>query len=320
MKQSIGEKFLNTNLASSLNNLFADKSSADVTLVSDDQMQILAHKSILSASSPVLKNLLLQNPHPHPLIFLYGVKYSELCSILQLMYFGETAVHADRINQFLSKARDLQIKQVAEGNKIEQGSEERTLSTNMGKISNTQAKDKVPLENTGDDMIANNDVTTGPELDKLFHKCETCSLVFVTKNSLLGHIQSIHGGAGARYSCDQCDYYGKRKYGLKQHKNARHKVTSDNTEKYMCDTCGTHFASNKNLVRHIQSKHEGVQYSCKICEYRTNRRYELYKHVGRKHKEYNYEIDDNIVHVCNQCEYQANQKDDLKHHKQVNHE
>ena len=43
---------------------------ADVTLVSDDQVQTKAHKVVLSACSPVLKTLLLNNPHSHPLLYL----------------------------------------------------------------------------------------------------------------------------------------------------------------------------------------------------------------------------------------------------------
>ena len=56
-------------------NLVKERHFADVTLVSDDQIQIPAHKIVLSASSPVLKKLLLDNPHPHPMIFLNGVKH-----------------------------------------------------------------------------------------------------------------------------------------------------------------------------------------------------------------------------------------------------
>ena len=82
---------------------------ADVTLVSDDQTQIPAHKIVLSACSPVLKNLLLNNPHSHPLLCLRGVKQQELQSILQFMYFGEATIHQDSINMFRDVASYLEV-------------------------------------------------------------------------------------------------------------------------------------------------------------------------------------------------------------------
>ena len=86
-------KVSSSDLVSNLSDLFTDTNSADVTLVSDDQIKFEAHKLVLSASSPVLKNLFLGNLHPHPLIYLRGVQQEELASILEFMYCGEAAVY-----------------------------------------------------------------------------------------------------------------------------------------------------------------------------------------------------------------------------------
>ena len=75
-------KVFNSHLTSSLSDVLTENSFTDVTLVSDDKVQFQAHKCVLSACSPVLKNLLLNNPHSHPLIYLRGVKQKELNSIL----------------------------------------------------------------------------------------------------------------------------------------------------------------------------------------------------------------------------------------------
>merc|ERR1719318_2307426 len=111
---SLRWKYFQTNISSSLSNLYKDTSSTDVTLVSDDQIQFQAHKFVLSACSPVLKNFLLNNPHSHPLIYLRGVKQQELGSILQFMYHGEAAIHLNTITMFLQNAQDFQIKQLAD--------------------------------------------------------------------------------------------------------------------------------------------------------------------------------------------------------------
>ena len=78
-------------LVSSLSYNFAETSFSDVTLVSDEQIPFQSHKFFLSACSPVLKGLLLSNPHCHPLIYLRGVKQQELLAILHFMYFGEAS-------------------------------------------------------------------------------------------------------------------------------------------------------------------------------------------------------------------------------------
>ena len=69
----INWKTFQLNLRDSVNELFTDKIFTDVTLVSDDETQIHAHKFVLSACSPMLKNLLVKNVHPQPLIYMRGV-------------------------------------------------------------------------------------------------------------------------------------------------------------------------------------------------------------------------------------------------------
>ena len=89
---SLKWKIFDTHISSSLNDLYPKGKFTDVTLVSDDQIQFEAHKFVLSACSPVVKNLLLNNPHSHPLIYLRGVMHQELKSILEFMYLGEVKI------------------------------------------------------------------------------------------------------------------------------------------------------------------------------------------------------------------------------------
>merc|ERR1712212_1429039 len=98
----------------------------DVTLVSDDQIQTPAHKVVLSACSPVLKTLLVNNPHSHPLLYLRGIKQTELQAILKFMYFGETQIFENRINDFVSVAKDLEIKEISDEQDDEAGDEEQS--------------------------------------------------------------------------------------------------------------------------------------------------------------------------------------------------
>ena len=87
----------------------------DVTLVTDDQMKILAHRNILSACSPVFQNILESENHSnHPVIYLRGIMHRELQSIVQFMYLGQTTFKKDDIKEFLSVASDLQVKEICQ--------------------------------------------------------------------------------------------------------------------------------------------------------------------------------------------------------------
>jgi len=98
-----------SNISSAFRELRDDKDFFDITLACDDE-QIQAHKVILSACSPFFRNILRRNPHQHPLLYLKGVKYTDLQSVLNFMYHGEVNVAQEELNSFLAVAEDLRVK------------------------------------------------------------------------------------------------------------------------------------------------------------------------------------------------------------------
>ena len=54
-------------------NLRDDNDFADVTLACEDGEEVEAHRVVLSAASPFLKNLLKKNKHQHPFVFMLRV-------------------------------------------------------------------------------------------------------------------------------------------------------------------------------------------------------------------------------------------------------
>jgi len=97
------------NISGAFRELREDKDFFDVTLACDDD-QIQAHKVILSACSPFFRTILRRNRHEHPLLFLKGVKYVDLVSVLNFMYHGEVNVAQEELNSFLAVAEDLKVK------------------------------------------------------------------------------------------------------------------------------------------------------------------------------------------------------------------
>ena len=98
-----------SNISTAFQELREDKDFFDVTLACDDD-QIQGHKVILSACSPFFRSILRRNRHEHPLLYLKGVKYADLVSVLNFMYNGEVNVAQEELNSFLAVAEDLKIK------------------------------------------------------------------------------------------------------------------------------------------------------------------------------------------------------------------
>ena len=102
-----------TNLAMTMRDLREEKDLFDVTLACEDK-QIEAHKLVLCASSSLFKELLKRNSHPHPLLYLRGVKYKDIQTLLNFMYDGEVCIGQEDLQDFIDVARDLKLKGLSE--------------------------------------------------------------------------------------------------------------------------------------------------------------------------------------------------------------
>jgi len=98
-----------SNLSEGLRSFRSANNFCDVTLACEDN-QVQAHKVILSASSDFFKKVLTSNVHQHPLLYLKGVRMSDLEAIISYIYHGETNVALGELDTFLEVATDLQIK------------------------------------------------------------------------------------------------------------------------------------------------------------------------------------------------------------------
>jgi len=104
------------NVSGAFKELRAESDFFDVTLACSDSgaRTLQAHKVILSACSNFFKTTFRQqgnaNKHPNPYIYLRGVFYNDLVSILDFIYNGEVNVAQEDLNSFLAVAEELQIK------------------------------------------------------------------------------------------------------------------------------------------------------------------------------------------------------------------
>ena len=92
------------NVFSSFNNLHNSDLFTDVTLVTDDNKTIQAHKLILSAGSKYFRDILSDKSHPHPMLCLDGVSSEYLACIIKYLYVGEVSVPQSSLQKFLKIA------------------------------------------------------------------------------------------------------------------------------------------------------------------------------------------------------------------------
>ena len=214
------------NIKKSWQDLQIETDFCDVTLACEDK-QIKTHKVILSACSPVLRNILKLNQNPHPLIYLRRVKYKNLLNLLNFMYQGEANVLEEDLSSFLDVAEDLNIRGLSEGNteKVEstpqvtnQAISKKTKTTENiiePKYNDNHAEfEQSSKDNITDDTESNVSISTIERqsistkqekdddntqsvvslLDGKQFRCEMCNKQYSSKSGLNDHNKMIHEG------------------------------------------------------------------------------------------------------------------------------
>merc|ERR1719154_379241 len=111
----MGERFFmkwnqySVHITQSLQEMRSVEELFDVTLACDDGKQLEAHKVILSACSPIFRQMMARNSHPHPHVFMAGVNSKEMENILDYLYQGEVQVDQEDLLGFLSIGKKLKI-------------------------------------------------------------------------------------------------------------------------------------------------------------------------------------------------------------------
>ena len=227
------------NIMTNLKSFKDGQEFADVTLVCDEDKQVKAHKVILSSCSDLFRNILLNNPHQHPLVYLAGVSFHNLQSLVNFAYLGETEVNQENLESFLTVARTFKIKGLI-GENIEQPlpnnlSEQCKKSTtefstvkneetgaqdvmNVGSELNGLLEDL--LEEREDAYKISNDETIRYEKNKDKLSCSKCGNMFSLQHSLRRHIRYAH--EGVRYPCIDCSYKATTLSHLKRHQINSH--------------------------------------------------------------------------------------------------
>ena len=235
-------------IASSFGNLREDKELTDVTLVCEDGQQLEAHKVILASSSPSFLWLLKKNTHPHPLIYMRGLKSEDLRAIVDFLYKGEANVFQENLDSFLSLAEELRLKGLT-GTDTHQKqpevkpSQTKNIPSEMQKLSPVFSKLNCEIDTSKisdfvgfDTAVAVQDCKIGVEVQNLDEQIK----LMITKSDI-----NSANGQGSMATCNICGKEAPLK-AMPRHVEAYHieGVT------HACDICGKMSRSRDGLRRH----------------------------------------------------------------------
>ena len=270
---------------------------ADVTLVSDDHIQTRAHKVVLSACSPVLKSLLVNNFHTNPMLYMRGIQQTELQGILKFMYYGETQILENRFNDFISVARDLDIKELSLGRSAnEEEVLEESISSGILRIQQPHSlhlkqiglnvDQKRIAINANDKRYENNH---NGVIIKHEIKFEEVKLNQDTTND--NKLEARHlnvkdekNAEGIRVGKDYSLVDENTGIVRKRRKQNRKMIHRNSKGEFLCDECDAVFGRSDHWYTHKRSKHEGERFSCNSCDAVYTQAYTLTMHERAIHK------------------------------------
>ena len=236
------------NTSTSFRGLRENPNFSDVTLACEDREEINAHKLILSASSAFFDNLLIRNPHAHPIIYMRGVTSDELTKIVDFIYFGEVNIFQENLTSFLRIAEELKIKGLMGGLETSDGEKKFDIT----KRDQTNAISRKETETLTQHIKKENE-----------NKSDTEKTVN-PKISFSGHLQELDDKISSLVSMENL-------------------LLVDGRKIYTCIVCGKE-GKISNIKQHIEAAHiDGISAPCKMCKKTYRSRAVLNKHITRKH-------------------------------------
>ena len=247
------------NVSSSFGDLRGDRDFNDVTLACEDGKQVEAHKVILATSSPFFQKILKRSKHPHPLIYMRGIKSEDLLTIVDFLNCGETNVYQENLDTFLAIAEELQLKGL------------------MGK-----ADDEEVIQKEASKMTAPEKMSRAHKKETNISRAATTSFPSNLKEQISDNAVGSIGGTVALPS----GLYGDLQKLDEQTNSMMEKTSRKMHGKplYVCNVCGKEGA-NTTIRHHIEAKHiTGRSLTCDLCGKPQKTKNCLNSHMSRYHR------------------------------------
>ena len=213
-KYSLTWQTYSDHLKSMMKELMMNEDFSDITLVTEDKQHIKANINILRACSPVFKEILKKERNSTQIMYLRGIQFSEMESIMQFIYLGEATFYEERMDEFLAVAKSLEIKELCNA-ETERNDEPDEPSQPLPEISSVEE------QRLGSDLIIE-EASKEKMREVVKYACDQCDYQFTRQSNLTEHIKSKH--EGVKYACDQCDYQFTQKSNLRTHIKNKHSI------------------------------------------------------------------------------------------------
>ena len=302
--------------------LLSDTDFTDVTLACQNNKWVKAHKVILSSSSIFFRDLLLGNPHQHPLVYLKGVNIKDLQAILQFIYLGEAKVAKDMVTSFIETAKELQVEGLTKEKDDPIDNNQADISTEDHMFSlEKEVEETVDAQNTVDQqgpvkdychycgfitkaqLKNNRDMIMKRHLEKVHHGENTTKYVKIEASADEDTSNSITNG-----EVENTEYQFSKDQDISNISTSKNFIVSEFAEScidqdvtqssskqtdFESDSCKfCDFAtkaqskSNREVImkRHIMAVHDKVRaYACDFCDKKIAQKYDMTKHIQRHH-------------------------------------
>ena len=291
----------------------------DISLVSEDGQNINAHKIILANSSSVFRSILLDSKYPIPLIYLRGVNFDELVSVLDFIYKGETNIPKTQLKQFLHLAEELKIKGLNEEVAINNASKEifnadsKTVEINSqmfnvigdtdkgsehvkpeiaediteSDLINKRASELLTpeiVEDTTETSTINNTDSELVELDMIEDTSESHSIKKYPVNTMKKLMED------RLYTCNlaqsELDDQVLSMIEKQPWKEEAKQKNGKKRKNYKCRVCNLLSRGKLDSVKHVETHINGLRYTCTVCKHITKNKATMKEHIAQHKPDY----------------------------------
>ena len=220
----------------------------NVTLVSNDNQQVSAHKLVLSSCSEYFRNIFKNNPNNHPFLCMDGVTKEDLTNILDYMYNGEVHVYQDDLDRFLNIAERFKLQGLLGGS-----------------------------EQQNDDIKDNN------RLNQPRMKEEAHFLTAVSDDRSYGTSSPIERGSEMA-TLEKATIPLSAQDLNEIEEKVNQYVEKLDSKRFKCTICGKEASHRGNLKNHVETHLEGLSFPCGTCGKTFRSRIVLINHKFKMHK------------------------------------
>ena len=296
-------------MVATLRNLHDNEDSKDVTLISDDGVEVKCHRFILDSNSGFFNKLFSKGSHhKDPIVYLTHISSSDLKNILKFMYLGQVFLEQESLNSFMFAASKLMVQGLSDYQHVTQAQIEKPqedivmydyqkpqLSPTAKPSASSQSADRgvsydpidVIQQQTKTHYDPIQDFIDGLPLKKesLSPSPSDGAYSVSVGDVVIPHLASSGPSqSGDSISVQVLDWNrGVDNEYVVTSADSSVKTESFEQKYYQCEKCDYKSTKMFNVKKHTAAVHDGVRYPCQYCDYKATETGHLRKHVRARH-------------------------------------